>query len=238
MSRPTHAMLLAAGLGTRMRPITDRIPKPLVEVCGRSLLERSLDALEAAGVTTSVVNVHYKAEQIEERLVDRQRPRIIISDERAQLLETGGGVVKALPHLGHDPFFHLNADTIWIDGPRPNLERLADAFDPGRMDALLLLADVATSVGYDGRGDFTMDAQGRLTRRVADTAPYVYAGVAILTPGLFAGYRPEPFSLNRQFDAALAAGRLHGLRLEGLWMHVGTPASIGEAEAAMRAAAA
>lgn len=238
MSRPTHAMLLAAGLGTRMRPITDRIPKPLVEVCGRSLLERSLDALEAAGVATAVVNVHYKAEQIEERLASRQRPRIIISDERAQLLETGGGVVKALPYLGHDPFFHLNADTIWIDGPRPNLVRLAEAFDPGRMDALLLLADVATSVGYDGRGDFTMDAQGRLTRRVTDTAPYVYAGVAILTPGLFAGYKAEPFSLNRQFDAALAAGQLHGLRLEGVWMHVGTPASIGEAEAAMRAAAA
>jgi MurNAc alpha-1-phosphate uridylyltransferase len=232
-------MVLAAGLGTRMRPITDRIPKPLVPVAGRAMLDVMLDKLAVAGVQTAVVNVHWLADQIETHVAGRTRPHVIVSDERDALLDTGGGVVKALAHLGDAPFFHVNADTIWIEGVRPNLNRLADHFDPERMDVLLLLAAAATSVGYDGRGDFRMQADGTLVRRAErDVAPFVYAGAAILKPGLFADAPAGAFSLNRIFDHAIAQGRLFGLRLEGVWMHVGTPEAIAEAEAAIERSAA
>lgn len=228
-------MVLAAGRGERMRPITSTMPKPLVRVAGQAMLDFVLDQLAAAGVERAVVNVHYLADQIEQHVAARTKPRIVISDERARLLDTGGGVVKALPELGREPFFHLNSDTIWIDSVKPNLLRLADAFDPATMDALLLLAPVATSIGYPGRGDFTMAPDGRLEKRgEREVAPYVYAGAAILTPGLFDGAIAEPFSLTRMFDKAREAGRLHGLRLEGVWMHVGTPDAIALAEAAIR----
>jgi MurNAc alpha-1-phosphate uridylyltransferase len=227
-------MVLAAGLGTRMRPLTDTKPKPLVEVGGKTLLDHTLDRLAAAGVERAVVNVHYLADQIERHVAGRTRPRIVISDERGVLLGTGGGVVKALPTLGNDPFFHLNSDSIWIEGTTPNLDRMAQAFDRSTMDALLLLAPTAESVGYSGRGDFTMAPDGRLTRRnERDLAPFVFAGVAILSPSMFAGAPSGEFSLTTLFDRAAEAGRLHGLRLEGLWMHVGTPAAIPEAEAAI-----
>jgi MurNAc alpha-1-phosphate uridylyltransferase len=227
-------MVLAAGLGTRMRPLTDTKPKPLVEVGGKTLLDHTLDRLAAAGVERAVVNVHYLADQIERHVAGRTRPRIVISDERGALLGTGGGVVKALPTLGNDPFFHLNSDSIWIEGTTPNLDRMAQAFDRSTMDALLLLAPTAESVGYSGRGDFTMAPDGRLTRRnERDLAPFVFAGVAILSPSMFAGAPSGEFSLTTLFDRAAEAGRLHGLRLEGLWMHVGTPAAIPEAEAAI-----
>lgn len=236
---PSRAFVLAAGLGTRMRPITDTIPKPLVRVGGRTMLDRALDRLARAGVGTAVVNVHYLADQIEGHLEGRHAPRIVISDERDRLLETGGGIAKALPLLGTEPFLLMNSDSLWVDGASDNLSRLIAAWDGGRMDALLLLAAVSASIGYDGRGDFHMDATGRLARRGAgDIAPFVYAGVAILKPDLFAGDRVEPFSLNRQFDRALAAGRLCGMRLDGLWLHVGTPEAIGQAEAALAAGAA
>jgi MurNAc alpha-1-phosphate uridylyltransferase len=228
-------MVLAAGLGERMRPITDTMPKPLVKVAGRAMIDHVLDRLAAAGVERAVVNVHYLADQIERHLAARQKPRIVISDERARLLDTGGGVVKALAELGGEPFFHVNSDTIWIDGVKPNLTRLAEAFDPASTDALLLLAPAADSIGYSGRGDFTMRPDARLQRRgEQQVAPYVYAGAAVLTPALFAGAPEGAFSLTKLFDRAAEAGRLRGLRLEGVWMHVGTPDAIALAEAAIR----
>jgi MurNAc alpha-1-phosphate uridylyltransferase len=186
-----------------------------------------------------VVNVHHLADQIERHLAHRQRPQIVISDERPELLGTGGGVVKALPELGKGPFYHLNSDTIWIDGVKPNLLRLAAAFDPGRMDALLLLATTAASIGYSGRGDFSMAPDGRLTRRSErEVVPFVYAGAAILTPAFFSDAPAGAFSMSPLFDRAAAAGRLSGLRLDGVWMHVGTPEAIKAAEAAIFAGAA
>ncbi len=233
---PRTAMVLAAGFGERMRPLTDRMPKPLVPVAGRPLIDHVLDRLAAAGIERAVVNVHYLADQIERHLKSRTAPAIVISDERDKLLDTGGGVVKALGAIGNEPFVHVNSDTIWIDGVKPNLEKLAEAFDPALMDALLLLAPVSTSIGYAGRGDFTMAADGRLTRRSErDVAPFVYAGAAILRPELFKGAPDGAFSLTTLFDRAAAAGRLHGLRMEGVWMHVGTPEAIKEAEAAIAA---
>ena len=228
-------MVLAAGFGTRMRPLTDKIPKPLVPVAGKALIDHVLDRLASAGVARAVVNVHYMAEQIERHLAYRTRPQIVISDERGLLLGTGGGVARALPQLGHAPFFHINSDTIWIDGVQPNLDRLAEAFDPGTMDALLLLAPTTGSIGYAGRGDFIMAPDGRLQSRAEqEIAPFVYAGAAILSPALFAGAPSGEFSLTALFDRAAGAGRLHGLRLEGLWMHVGTPEAVAAAEAAIR----
>ena len=233
---PRRAMVLAAGMGTRMRPLTDRMPKPLVPVAGRALLDHVLDRLSEAGVERAVVNVHHFAEQMIAHLAARTRPAITISDERGLLLDTGGGVVKALPELGDAPFFHLNADTIWIDGVRPNLARLAEAFDAAHMDALLLLAPTAGSIGYDGRGDFAMASDGRLRARAErEVAPFVYAGAAIFSPALFKDAPPGAFSLTALFARAAAAKRLAGLRLEGLWMHVGTPDAIAAAEAAIKA---
>jgi MurNAc alpha-1-phosphate uridylyltransferase len=232
-------MVLAAGLGARMRPVTDQVPKPLVTVGGRALIDRVLDRLAAAGVDLAVVNVHHFADQIEQHLAARRDPRIAISDEREQLLDTGGGVVKALEVLDGAPFFHMNSDTIWIEGVRPNLDRLAAAFDPSRMDGLLLLAPTATSIGYEGRGDFALASDGRVRRRAErEILPFVYAGAAMFQPSMFAGAPPGPFSLTALFDRAAAAGRLHGLRLEGVWMHVGTPEAIAQAEAAILASAA
>jgi len=231
---PTRAMVLAAGLGTRMRPLTDALPKPLVRVAGKALLDNVLDRLADVGVTTAVVNVHYMADAIEAHLKGRTRPNIIISDERGELLDTGGGVVKALTLLGDAPFFHVNSDTIWIDGVKPNLGLLAAAFAPDRMDALLLLAPTATSIGYAGRGDFAMTTEGRLVRRgEREVVPFVYAGAAILSPALFRGAPAGAFPLTAVFDQAAEAGRLHGLRLEGVWMHVGTPEAVAAAEAAI-----
>ena len=236
---PRHAMVLAAGLGTRMRSLTEARPKPLVAVGGKPLIDHVLDKLAAAGVETAVVNVHYFADQIERHLVGRGAPRIVISDERGGLLGTGGGVAKALPQLGEGPFFHVNSDTIWIDGVSPNLQRLAHAFAVNAMDALLLLAPTATSVGYSGRGDFAMAPDGRLRRRgERDVVPFVYAGVAVLNRSLVADPPGGAFPLTKLFSRAEEAGRLYGLRLEGVWMHVGTPEAVAAAEAAILASAA
>ena len=231
--KPDKAMVLAAGLGVRMRPLTDRMPKPLVSVAGRPLLDHVLDKLGDAGISQAVVNVHYLPDQIIEHVRNRKRPHVIISDERDEVLGTGGGVVKALPSLGNTPFFHLNADTMWIDGVRPNLARLAETFDPARMDILLLMAPTASSIGYEGNGDYAMLPDGALRKRKEhQVVPFVYAGVAIMSPAIFAGAPEGQFSLTRMFDAANEQERLFGLRLDGTWMHVGTPDAIGAAEEA------
>jgi MurNAc alpha-1-phosphate uridylyltransferase len=231
-------MVLAAGLGTRMRPLTDHIPKPLVEVGGHALIDHALDRLAEANVESAVVNIHYKAELIERYLAARKRPRVLLSDERGSLLGTGGGILKALATLGDAPFYLINSDTLWIDGVTPNLKRLAHGFDADAMDALLLLAPTAGSIGYGGRGDFTMRPDGGLRRRgERAVAPFVYTGAAILSPALFKGAPQGEVPLTVLFDRAAEAGRLHGLRLDGLWMHVGTPEAIADAEAAIRASA-
>lgn len=236
---PQTAMVLAAGFGERMRPLTKTMPKPLVKVSGRALLDHVLDKLAEAGVAKAVVNVHYLADQIETHVKGRKAPRITISDEREKLLDTGGGVVKALRLLGKDPFLLINSDSIWLDGTHSNLERLAAAFDPARMDALLLLAPAATSIGYAGRGDFAMAPDGRLRPRTErEVSPFVYAGAAIFSPTLFKDAPQGPFSLNRMFVRAAEAERLYGLRLDGVWMHVGTPDAIELAEHAILQSAA
>jgi len=231
--KPTKAMVLAAGLGLRMRPLTDHMPKPLVPVAGRPLLDHVLDKLAEAGVTEAVVNVHYLPDQIIAHTASRTLPHITISDERDQVLGTGGGVVKALPLLGSAPFFHVNSDTVWIDGVRSNLMRLADAFDPERMDILLLMAPTASSIGYGGRGDYSMLPDGRLVKRKEhQVVPFVYAGAAIMSPSIFADAPAGEFSLTRLFDRANDQERLFGLRLDGVWMHVGTPDAVQAAEEA------
>jgi N-acetyl-alpha-D-muramate 1-phosphate uridylyltransferase len=230
---PTKAMVLAAGLGLRMRPLTERMPKPLVPVAGRALLDHVLDKLGNAGVSQAIVNVHYLPDQIIDHVTARAKPRVTISDERDQVLGTGGGVVKALPLLGAAPFFLVNADTMWIDGVRPNLARLAEAFDPARMDILLLMAPTTSSIGYDGSGDYAMLADGALRkRREHQVVPFVYAGAAIMSPSLFANAPKGEFSLIRVFDSANEQERLFGLRLDGVWMHVGTPDAVDAAEEA------
>jgi MurNAc alpha-1-phosphate uridylyltransferase len=231
--KPAKAMILAAGLGLRMRPLTDHMPKPLVQVAGRALLDHVLDKLGKAGVSEAVVNVHYLPDQIIDHVAARAKPRVIISDERDEVLDTGGGIVKALPLLGHDPFFHVNADTLWIDGVRPNLARMADAFDPARMDILLLMAPTTSSIGYGGRGDYAMLPDGALRKRKEhQVVPFVYAGVAIMSPSQFTDAPSGKFSLTRMFDRANEQERLFGLRLDGVWMHVGTPDAVHAAEEA------
>lgn len=234
---PKTAMVLAAGLGKRMRPITDTIPKPLVPISGRTLLDRGLDSLEAAGVTKAVVNVHYLPAAIIAHLAGRLQPRSVISDEREGLLDSAGGIVKALPELGPEPFFILNADTFWIDRGEPNLSRLALEWDAARMDILLMLCDLQSATGHSGGTDFTSAADGRLARAKGDPDGLIYAGAAILHPRIFAGAPSGPLSLNRYFDAAIAAGRLFGMQMQGRWITVGTPDAIAPAEAEVARAA-
>jgi MurNAc alpha-1-phosphate uridylyltransferase len=231
--KPTKAMVLSAGLGLRMRPLTEHMPKPLIPVAGRPLLDHVLDKLGDAGVTDAVVNVHYLPDQIIAHVASRSRPHVTISDERDQVLGTGGGVVKALPLLGAEPFFHVNSDTLWMDGVKSNLTRLADTFDPSRMDILLLMAPTASSIGYGGRGDYSMLPDGGLRKRKEhQVVPFVYAGAAIFSPAIFADAPAGEFSLTRMFDRAEEQERLFGLRLDGVWMHVGTPDAVHDAEEA------
>ena len=231
MAQIKTAMVLAAGLGTRMRPLTDRVPKPLITLGGRLLLDHVLDRLAAAGVERAAVNVHHFADQIEAHLKTRAAPEIVISDEREAILETGGGVLKALPLFGGDPFMVHNSNSVWTEGTRSNLRLVMDAWQPERMSALLLLARRDSSIGYEGRGDFSLDASGRLTRRRAgEEEPYVFAGVSILKPELFDGVTERAFSLNKIFDRAIAEHGLYGVTLDGTWMHVGTPQALIEAE--------
>jgi MurNAc alpha-1-phosphate uridylyltransferase len=225
------AMVLAAGLGLRMRPLTEKMPKPLVPVAGKPLIDRVLDRLAAAGIQRAVVNVHHLADQLATHLGARASPRITISDERAQLLDSGGGVLKALPLLGAGPFLIHNCDSIWTERSVSNLARLAGCWDENTMDALLLLAPAAASLGYHGRGDFALDADGRLRRRDrAESVPFAFTGVSVAHPRLFDGAPDGPFSLNRPWDAAITRGRVFGIVIEGHWMHVGDPAAVTAAE--------
>ncbi len=224
-------MVLAAGLGKRMRPLTDTVPKPLVQLKGRALIDHVLDRMAAAGVDRAVVNVHYLADKLETHVAHRQRPEITISDERGLILDTGGAVVHALSKLGSEPFLIHNSDSVWIEGVGSNLERLFAAWDAETMDSLMLLASATSSLGYDGPGDFGMGTDGRLFRRgERQMVPFVFTGVSIAHPRMFEGAPHGAFSLNRVWDAAIEKGRLYGIRLDGLWMHVGTPDALTEAE--------
>ena len=230
MTAPGTGMVLAAGLGTRMRPITDHLPKPLVTLGGRTLLDHAIDRLAASGVERVVVNLHYKPEMIAAHLAERRSPAITLVHER-ELLETGGGVLNALDALG-EVFYVVNADVFWLDGKTPALLRLAAAFDAQRLDALLLLQRTATAIGYEGRGDFMLDPLGRVRRRLErEVAPHLFAGVQLLSKRLFAGWAPGKFSLNRLYDRAIAAGRLAAIVHDGEWYHIGTPAGLALAEA-------
>jgi MurNAc alpha-1-phosphate uridylyltransferase len=238
MKVPTTAMVLAAGLGTRMRPLTDDRPKALVEVGGRSLIDHVLDRLAEAGVQRAVVNVHYFADLLERRLAGRSRPQILISDERDELLETGGGLKKARALLGDDPVLVANIDSVWIEDGEPALDVLAHAWDPTRMDALLLLAPMARAIGFDTPGDFFMAADGRLSFRGETAhAPFAFMGVHIAKPQLVDGEPDGPFSLSRLWREMAAEGRLFGVVFDGLWMHVGDPEARDAAEARLMQAA-
>jgi N-acetyl-alpha-D-muramate 1-phosphate uridylyltransferase len=231
---PKTAMVFAAGLGMRMRPVTETLPKPLVKVGGRALIDYSLDRLAENGVERAIVNVHWLADQIEAHLAKRRAPKILISDERSKLLDQGGGIKRALPMIGADPFLICNTDAFWIEGPRSNIARLARAFDPDAMDIVLLVAAAAGAVGVDWPGDFVMTHDGRLEPRAPrHVAPFVYTGVGIVKPQLFEAGTADAFRLAPYFHAAAAKGRLYGVRLDGVWVHVGRPESVAEAEIAI-----
>lgn len=234
MTSVRSAMVLAAGFGERMRPLTDTMPKPLVPLMGRALIDHVLDRLHAAGVETAVVNVHYLPEQIEAHMAARadRGPKTVISDEREQLLDTGGGATKALPLLGDGPFFIHNSDSVWSEGVTPALPHMLRHWNPAIMDCLLLLAPLSTSLGYSGRGDFDLAPDGQISRRgERQVVPFAFAGVSLCTAALFEDAPEGRFSLNVLWDRALAKNRLYGVRLDGRWMHVGTPEALTEAEA-------
>jgi MurNAc alpha-1-phosphate uridylyltransferase len=228
-------MVFAAGLGTRMRPVTNTRPKPLVEVGGRTLIDHMLDRFAAANVSRAIVNVHHFADQIEAHLRPRQTPKIVVSDERAQLLDQGGGIRRVLPLIGDAPFFIANTDAVWVESGRDMIGALRDAWEPARMDVLLLVAERRRSIGVDWAGDFHLGNDGRLTRRTPDEdADHVYAGVGIMKPESFAPFTDDVFRLAPLFFEAAAKGRLFGEALDGMWLHVGTPAAIAEADEALR----
>ena len=234
---PQTAMLLAAGLGTRMRPLTDHLPKPLVKVGGRCLIDWTLDQLAAARVPRAVVNVHHFAPMLSAHVGKRTSPAITISDESERLLDTGGGVKKALPLLGDDAFFVFNCDAIIRDSRTPMLTRLAAAWTPATLDVLMLVHPIATAHGFDGPGDFFVDDAGAMTRRgTSPGAPFVYAGAYILHPRLLAGEPMAPFSMNKIWDKAIATGRMKALVHDGAWYHVGTPQAVAETEALLATA--
>ena len=231
----TSAMILAAGLGTRMRPITETLPKPLVEVAGKPLIAYGLEALDRAEISGVVVNVHYLAPLLADWLAGWPGADIAISDETEELLDSGGGVVKALPLLGREPFVVLNADTFWIEDPTAasdNLTLMKDRFDPESMDILMMTARIDQATGHTGSGDFIIEADGRLSRFRGSGEPVIYAGALVIHPRIFDGIAERRFSLNRCFDTAIGKGRLFGYAMQGHWLTVGTPEAIAEAEAA------
>jgi len=230
------AMVMAAGLGTRMRPLTERLPKPLVRVAGKPLIDHALDRLAEAGIARAVVNVHHFPEAVEGHLKDRALPTVSISDERALLLETGGGMVKAQALLP-DPFFCVNSDNVWIDGPRDAFRELSDAWDPARMDALLLLVAHTGARNFAGKGDFHMDGAGRLSRRRSGRiAPFVFTGIQLVAKRLLRDAPQGPFSTNLLWDRAIGEGRLYGAAFTGQWFEVGNPEAIAPTEAALAGA--
>lgn len=227
------AMVMAAGLGKRMRPLTATQPKPLVRVAGKSLIDYALDRLADSGVEKAVVNVHYLADALEAHLASRGAPKVIISDERAELLETGGGMVKAQGQLP-DPFFCLNADNIWLDGPRSAFADLSARWNPDEMDALLLVVSHARAANFDGTGDFYMDPLGRLKRRVQGrVAPFIYTGIQLVSHRLLRDAPEGRFSTNVLWNRAIEEGRLYGVSFTGLWFEVGSPEAIRPTEDAL-----
>lgn len=227
------AMILAAGLGKRMRPLTASQPKPMVRVAGKPLIDHALDRLAEAGVARAVVNVHYLADALEAHVLARQTPKVTVSDERALLLETGGGMLKALPQLP-DPFFALNADNIWLDGPKSAFHDLSRRWDPEAMDALLLVVPHARAMNFNGPGDFHMDPMGRLSRRRAGRiAPFIYTGIQLVSHRLLRDAPEGPFSTNILWNRAMEEGRLYGISFTGLWFEVGTPQMIRPTEEAL-----
>lgn len=230
---PSTAMVMAAGKGTRMRPLTATRPKPLIEVAGTTLLDHVLDHLRAAGVGRIVVNVHYFADSLEAHLKSRARDfDVVISDERDELLETGGGLMNAKALLGDDPFLCVNTDNFWVDGPVDGIRLLASQWDDDRMDALMLLVPLARAHNHSGRGDFQMDPWGRLSRRKPGRmAPYVWTGIQMLSQRLLVDPPATAFSTNVFWDRAISAGRCFGVVHQGLWFDVGTPAAIPKTEA-------
>lgn len=231
MTVPTRAMIMAAGLGTRMRPLSLNRPKPLVEVGGKALIDHAIDRLKAAGVKTIVVNLHYMADMLRDHLEKRRDVEIVYSDETAGLLGTGGGIVKALPLFEGEPFFVHNADTIWVEGYGVALERMKARWNGDIMDGLLLMAPLIGSLGYDGHGDFFMDGAGRLMRvPKGRVSPFAYPGVQIVHPRLFDDAPEGTFSVNILWQRAIEQRRLFGMRLEGIWFHVGTPTAVADAE--------
>ncbi len=234
MTPVRKAMVLAAGFGERMRPLTNTMPKPLVPLMGRTLIDHVLDRLSDAGVESAVVNVHYLPEQIESHMAARadRGPKTVIYDEREELMDTGGGVAKALPLLGEGPFFVHNSDSVWSEGVTPALPHMSRHWNPQLMDCLLLLAPLSTSIGYSGRGDFDISPEGHISRRgERQVVPFAFAGVSVCSAEIFKDIPEGPFSLNLLWDRALAEQRLYGVRLDGRWMHVGTPEALTEAEA-------
>lgn len=239
MSAPTTAMVLAAGLGTRMRPLTNDRPKALVEVGGRTLIDHMLDRLREQGVNKAVVNVHAFADRLEAHLAGRADIEIVISDERSELLETGGGLKKARPLLGDDPIWVCNIDSVWIEGATPAMAALARAWDPERTDDCLLLSRMEACLGFDGPGDFFRDDDGGLEHRGArPAAPLNYIGVQILKPQVVDGGPDGPFSLMLSWRELMARKRLSGVVMDGFWMHVGDPVARDQAEARLKGAAA
>ncbi len=230
------AMVLAAGDGRRMRPLTKDRPKALVKVAGRPMIDRILDSLSAAGIEETVVNLHYKADMLRTHLVGRKKPIVDFSDERAARLDTGGGVARALPQLGAGPFVVVNGDVLWLDGVRNTVRSLIEAWDDAHMDALLLLHPTVMAVGYDGIGDYFLGAEGRpRRRREGEVAPFTFAGIQLLHSRVLEGLGDGAFSLNRAYDRAEAGERLAGLRHEGIWMHVGRPSDVALAEKTLAA---
>jgi len=234
---PETAMVMAAGLGKRMRPLTATRPKPLIEVGGKALIDHVFDRLRAAGVKRAVVNVHYLADAVEAHLKRRVKDiDILISDERGRLMETGGGIVQARELIGDKPFLVVNSDNLWLDGPTDAIRALAAAWDDARMDALLLLVPLARANNHGGQGDFHLDAQGRITgrRKPGRMAPFVYTGVQILSPRVIADWPEGPFSTMLFWERAIEAERAFGLVHEGVWFDVGTPGAIKTTEAALK----
>jgi MurNAc alpha-1-phosphate uridylyltransferase len=235
MSGPTRAMILAAGLGTRMAPLTATRPKPLIEVRGKALIDHAIDHLIRGGVNYFVVNVHYMAEMLMAHLKKRKDVEIHICDETGAILDTGGAIAKALPYFKGEPFFTHNSDSLWVEGMGSALGRMKTRWDPDAMDALMLLASTVTAIGFDGRGDFEMDSLGLLKRRgELKLAPFVWTGLQIVHPRLFEGAPKGRFSINPLWDKAIEKGRLFGIRLDGVWIHVGTPQGLHDAENFLR----
>ena len=232
MTRPKRAMILAAGLGTRMRPLTNTVPKPLVKVRGKALIDHVIDRLVAAKVELVIVNLHHHADLLKAHLAQRKDVEIRTSDETERILGTGGGVFNALPWFEDEPFFVHNSDSIWVEGYGRALERMIGRWNPETMDALLLAASLSNAIGYEGPGDFLMDSEGHLSRLPEQRlSPFAYPGVQIVHPRLFAGAKPGAFSINPLWDRAIEMDRLYGMRLDGVWMHVGTPEALAQSEA-------